>query len=286
MNGANRNAVLIGHSGFLGTALKAAVEARPGTDAELASRDFVRQVLEGNGDQAVSSMLVPGVAQDWICAVGIVNPGADPALIEAINVEFPRRLHALLGALAAPDGVRLVTIGSVLESHGALASSNAYLASKSRMFETLSGAGGALRWHHIRLHTLYGGSKRPHPFMFAGQMFDALIRKERFKMSGGTQLREYHHVQDIAESVWSFLSVDGRDRVIELSSAEPIRLRELASAVFEHFNENDLLEIGSKIHSHGEVFESVYQRCPYLAASRDPIEGVICWFKELNVVRS
>ncbi|MCA1529359.1 MULTISPECIES: NAD-dependent epimerase/dehydratase family protein [Bradyrhizobium] len=286
MNGANRNAVLIGHSGFLGTALRAAIEARPGARVELARRNFVKQVLEGNGDQAVSSMLVPGVAQDWICAVGIVNPGADPAVIEAINVEFPRRLYALLGNLTLPGGVRLVTIGSVLESHGALASSNAYLASKSRMFEALSGAGDALRWHHIRLHTLYGGSKKPHPFMFAGQMFEALVRKERFKMSGGTQLREYHHVQDIAESVSSFLSSDGQDRIIELSSAEPIRLRELASAVFQYFNEIDLLEIGSKVHSHGEVFESIYQRSPYLAASRDPIEGVICWFKELNVVRS
>jgi nucleoside-diphosphate-sugar epimerase len=286
MNGANRNAVLIGHSGFLGTALRAAIEARSGTRVELVSGDFVRQVLEGSGREAVSSLLVPGVTQDWICAVGIVDPSADQAVIEAINVELPRRLYALLGSLAPAGAVRLVTIGSVLESRGALASSNAYLASKSRMFGALSGAGDALRWHHIRLHTLYGGSKRPHPFMFAGQMFEALIRKELFRMSGGTQLREYHHVQDIAESILSFLSGDGQDRMIELSSAEPIRLRDLASAVFRYFNEIDLLEIGSKIHSQGEVFESIYQRSPYLAASRDPIEGVIGWFKELNVVRS
>jgi nucleoside-diphosphate-sugar epimerase len=286
MNGADRNAVLMGHSGFLGTALRAAIEARSGTRVELVSSDFVRQVLEGSGRDAVSSLLVPGVAQDWICAVGIVDPGADPAVIEAINVEFPRRLYALLASLATPGAARLVTIGSVLESHGALASSNAYLASKFRMFDALSGAGDALRWHHIRLHTLYGGSKKPHPFMFTGQMFEALIRKERFRMSGGTQLREYHHARDIAESILSFLSGGGEDRMIELSSAEPIRLRDLASAAFKYFNEFDLLEIGSKVHSQGEVFESVYQRSPYLAASRDPIEGVICWFKQLNVVRS
>jgi nucleoside-diphosphate-sugar epimerase len=286
MNGANRNALLIGYSGFLGTALRAAIEARSGTRVELVSGNFVRQVLEGSGREAVSFLLASGVLQDWICAVGIVNPGADPALIEAINVEFPRRLYALLGSLAPPDAVRLVTIGSVLESHGELALSNAYLASKSRMFEALCGAGEALRWHHIRLHTLYGGTKRPHPFMFAGQMFEALVRKERFRMSGGTQLREYHHVRDIAESILSFLSVSGQDRMIELSSAEPVRLRDLAAAVFKYFNELELLEIGSKIHPQGEVFESVYQRSPYLAASRDPIEGVICWFKELNVVRS
>ena len=122
--------------------------------------------------------------------------------------------------------------------------------------------------------------------MFAGQMFEALVRKERFRMSGGAQLREYHHVHDIAASIWSFLSGDGQDQMIELSSGEPIRLRDLASAVFKYFNETDLLEVGSKIHSQGEVFESIYQRSPYLAANRDPIEGVVCWFKELNVGRS
>ena len=105
-------------------------------------------------------------------------------------------------------------------------------------------------------------------------------------MSGGTQLREYHHVQDIADSILSFLSRDGRDRMIELSSGEPVRLRDLASAVFKYFDEFELLEIGSKVHSQGEVFESIYQRSPYLTASRDSIEGVIYWFKKLNVARS
>ena len=47
-------------------------------------------------------------------------------------------------------------------------------------------------------------SKRPHPFMFAGQMLDALEKEKPFKMSGGAQLREYHHVEDIAASVSRF----------------------------------------------------------------------------------
>lgn len=285
MNGANRNAVLIGHSGFLGTALRAAIEARSGNRVELVSRDFVGHVLEGSGREAVSSLLTPDVVQDWICMVGIVDPRADPALIDAVNVEFPLRLYALLGSLAPAGAVRLVTIGSVLESYSELALSNAYLASKSRMFEVLSGANDVSRWHHIRLHTLYGGSKRPHPFMFAGQMFDALIRKEQFRMSGGTQLREYHHVEDIAESILSFLSGSSQDRMVELSSGEPVRLRDLATTVFKHFNGIDLLEIGSKVHSQGEVFESVYRRSPYLTASRDPVQGVIRWFKELHLER-
>ncbi len=286
MSGANRKAVLIGHSGFLGTALQTAITTRCESDIELIGRDFVSNVLEGNGREAVLSLLAPDVRQDWICAAGVVDPQGDPSLIEAINVEFPCRLHGLLGSLAPANSVRFITIGSVLEDRGGLASSNAYLASKLRMFEALREMNSKLCWHHIRLNTLYGGSNKPHAFMFVGQMFDALSRKKPFKMTGGTQLREYHHVQDIAESILSFLAASRQDPVIELSSGEPIRLRDLASAVFEYFDESDLLKIGTKIHSQGEVFESVYQRSPYLAASRDPIQGVISWFKELQIVRS
>jgi nucleoside-diphosphate-sugar epimerase len=286
MSGANRKTVLIGHSGFLGTALQTAMTIRHESDVELIGRDFVSNVLEGNGREVVLSLLAPDVMQDWICAAGIVDPHRDPRLIEAINVEFPRRLYSLLDDLAPANSVRLVTIGSVLEGLEGLSSSNPYLASKSRMLETLRDISGKLRWHHIQLHTLYGGSNEPHPFMFVGQMFDALAGKKPFKMSGGTQLREYHHVQDIAESILSFLAGVRQDPVIELSSGEPIRLRDLASAVFEYFDESDLLEIGVKAHSQDEVFESTYQRSLYLAASRDPVQGVISWFKELEVVRS
>jgi nucleoside-diphosphate-sugar epimerase len=153
------------------------------------------------------------------------------------------------------------------------------------MFQGLRSAGGALHWCHIRLHTLYGGSKRPHPFMFAGQMFDALARKEPFKMSGGAQLREYHHVEDIATSVLAFLAGSHDQKIIELSSGQPIRLRDLASAVFRYFDAASLLEIGARIHSNGEVFDNTYERSPYLAASREPIDGLIAWFKKLRSMR-
>jgi nucleoside-diphosphate-sugar epimerase len=286
MNGANRNAVLIGHSGFLGTALRTAITTQSKSNVALVGGEFVRKVLEGNGREAVLPLLAPDVMQSWICAVGVVNPQKDPGLIESINVEFPRRLHSLLGSLAPADAVRLITFGSVLEHYGELAWSNPYLASKSRMFEALQGAGGKLRWHHIRMHTLYGGSKKPHAFLFAGQMFNALVRMERFRMSGGMQLREYHHAQDIAESILSFLGDLHQDPVIDLSSGEPIRLRDLASAVFKYFDGSNLLEIGARIDPKGEVFESMYQRSPYLIASRDPVDGMICWFKELFASRS
>jgi nucleoside-diphosphate-sugar epimerase len=103
-------------------------------------------------------------------------------------------------------------------------------------------------------------------------------------MSGGAQLREYHHVEDIAASILAFLAKSHDREVIELNSGEPIRLRDLASAVFEHFGAAGLLEIGVRPHSSGEVFDNAYERSPYLTASRDPMNGLIAWFEELRYV--
>lgn len=287
MNGANRNAVLVGHSGLLGAALAAAIEAKGCSYTQPVAafhRDFVKYVLEGHGGDLIVPVPSEGDPQDWICAVGVVDPKADLGLIEAVNVEFPLRLYRLLSELAQDGSARFVTFGSVLESHHELTATNPYLASKSRLFRALRSARGIVPWHHIRLHTLYGGSKRPHPCMFAGQMFDALARKETFKMSGGAQLREYHHVEDIAASILGFLAGSHDREMIELNSGEPIRLRDLASAVFEHFGAAGLLEIGVRAHSSGEVFDNGYERSPYLTGSRDPINGLIAWFQELRHV--
>lgn len=288
MSSADRYAVLIGYSGFLGMALKTAIKAGGGGYTQLIAkphRDFVKRVLEGNGRELIAPMLACGRPQDWICTVGVVDPKADPALIEAINVEFPQRLYRLLGSVVPAGAVRFATVGSVLECHVELATSNPYLASKSRMFDALRATGSAVPWNHIRLHTLYGGSKRPHPFMFAGQMFDALARKQPFKMSDGMQLREYHHVEDVAASILAFLAGPHEDRVIELNSGNPVRLRDLASEVFKRFDASGLLEIGARIHSEAEVFKNSYQRSSHLIASRDPTEGLIAWFEELRVAR-
>jgi nucleoside-diphosphate-sugar epimerase len=286
MSGANRKTVLIGHSGFLGGALASAIGVRGGSCAQAiggSPRDFVKRVIAGKGDELVASLLAQGGLQDWICAVGIVDPKADRDVIEGVNVAFPCRLHELLAREAAAGTVRFVTIGSVLENQAELSATNPYLASKFRMFDALRRAGGRLRWNHFRLHTLYGGNKRPNPIMFAGQMFDALARGEPFKMSGGTQLREYHHVDDIAESILSFLAERDEDMAVELSAGEPLRLRDLATAVFAHFDASKLLEIGARGQPSGEVFDNLYRRSPYLAAYRDPVRGMISWFEEMRL---
>ena len=178
-----------------------------------------------------------------------------------------------------------MTFGSVLEDRPGLAAATPYLASKRRLLERHSDPARprGVPWLHVQLHTLYGGHKPPHPGMFAGGMFASLRDRKPFHMSAGEQLREYHHVADVAASVIDRLSEEVGDGPVVLSSGEPIRLRDLAKGVFSHFGAGDLLKVGARRHDVGEVFENVYRRSPQLVAYRDPIAGVIAWFEALGL---
>jgi nucleoside-diphosphate-sugar epimerase len=283
-----RQAVLIGATGFLGRAIEACIrkDATCFSSLVIADHRHLMPALLHDSSRSDVPHLDSELAQDWIVATGIVDPRRDPADLLRANVEFPVRLFERLGTGNRPGRRRLVTFGSVLENRSDLATGNPYLESKAQLLQAwkeLNG-GSPVPWLHLQLHTVYGGSKPPHSFMFMGQMFSALLSQSVFAMSTGEQLREYHHVDDIAESTVALLCRDPvRSRVLNLSSGRPVRLRDLASGVFAHFAAQDLLLVGAKPLAQAEIFESPYCRSPELVAGREPCQGVIRWFESLGI---
>ena len=174
----------------------------------------------------------------------------------AVNCDGPWRLYQNLSREAQQKslvGVRFVTFGSVLERNATLAKANPYLASRRRLWlkwRQSKTALSAVEWHHFQLHTLYGG-ERLHPFLFLGQMEHALRRGLPFHMSGGMQIREYHHVDDIVLSVGGYLrgAPPGSD-CVHLSSGKPISLRSLSESVFAAFGASHLLKVGAVSYTH------------------------------------
>ena len=88
---------------------------------------------------------------------------------------------------------------------------------------------------HCRLHTLYGGEPKDH--MFLGQIVNAIRSNSVFSMSSGEQLREYHHVDDIAESLATIVNSDWSlwSPILEINSGQPLKLLDLAMAIFNAF---------------------------------------------------
>jgi nucleoside-diphosphate-sugar epimerase len=292
MDAASRQVVLIGNTGFLGRAIELQVGSSQDQHVSLAVPDhraLVAGLLNRHcGADTVSSYLNPALRQDFIFSVGIANPHRNEAELDRINVEVPLRLLEHLCGASYRDRLRLITFGTVLAVHPQLAELNPYYRSKSRLLQAWKERSRScpIGWVHVHLHTLYGGPKPPHPFMFTGQMLSALRSGSVFEMSSGMQLREYHHVDDIAKSLLSFLALERNEpHLLELSSGDPLRLRDLAKTVFDHFGARNLLSIGARTDGDAEVFENRYRRSMRLIAYRDPCAGVIAWFEKLGVGR-
>ena len=283
-----RQAVFAGATGFLGFGLQDYLRrARHGYEkSRVLDHRRVAETLAHSSSPVDSDLPVErGTAQDWFVTTGIIDPLSSPAEMYRVNVDLPLRIFERLERTSERGTTRLITFGSILENRPDIAASNPYIGSKAELLREWKAVGkdSKVAWIHFQLHTLYGGVRPPHPFLFAGQMYSALKSRTPFGMSAGTQLREYHHTDDIARSAFAFLADNFRSQLVDFSSGRPVRLRDLASGVFAHFGATHLLQIGVEPSAIADIFENVNQPSPALIAYRNSCEGITAWFEHLGI---
>jgi len=214
---------------------------------------------------------------DFIFAGGITDPLVAVEKINYSNIEFPKRV---IEATFDHSNFRYLTLGSFQENDELFYKNNNYLKSKLELGQWITKksqeSNGKNRFLHLRLHTLYGGKPKDH--MFLGQLANAIKNETVFQMSSGIQLREYHHVEDIAVTIRSILEHEWSfGPIVEINSGKPVRLAELAKAIFKAFRKEELLEIGAIPTPTGENLEKVFQRSEdwMISISRPSLSGVI-----------
>jgi nucleoside-diphosphate-sugar epimerase len=115
--------------------------------------------------------------------------------------------------------------------------------------------------------------------MFLGQIFDALKKQQPFKMSGGTQLREYQRVEDIAQVILRRMGEEwsGASPVIRVGTGQPFPLLDLARPVFEKLGRAEDLQVGALASSAGEIHADPILPSPEgkYSPSEDPRDGVV-----------
>jgi len=166
---------------------------------------------------------ITGGETDILFAGGDTNPSHSAGALHRSNTHFPQ---AIISATATLSGFRYVTFGTIMEAFAGMAECNPYIASKVALGQWITNqtpnaharredAMPDLRGRsaHLQIHTLYGGGT-PVPHMFLGQLVAALRKQQPFSMSAGRQLREYHHVDDIAGAVARLLSRSSWDTVL------------------------------------------------------------------------
>jgi nucleoside-diphosphate-sugar epimerase len=220
---------------------------------------------------------------DILFANGQTDPSLPLSTLIESNFLFPQRVISVSRRL---PNFRFITFGTAMECFDSMAVENNYVSSKRQLCEWMGGlecAEFSDRILHIRLHTLYGGTEPKH-YMFLGQLVAALRAKSIFSMSSGYQLREYHHVDDIAISIIRLLEhAWSDDPILTISSGHPVRLLDLAKAIFSSLGDETALRIGALPMAESENTAQHFEPSPkwLLQTTRPPIEGVCSWVGEL-----
>lgn len=173
-------------------------------------------------------------------AAGLIDPSFPDAKHHQVNYLLAR--NVIEGATKL--GFRVVTFGTAMEEVVSEKTANPYLASKIRLghfVDNFSAKSDLVL--HIRIHTLFGGDL-PDSFMFLGQIFHSLMSHSEFKMSPGTQFREYHHIDDEVVAIKK-LQESCASGCITLTHGAPVTLKDMAAYIFEAFKRPELLRIGA-----------------------------------------
>ena len=278
-----RSVVIFGSSGRIGRAAARALR-KSGCRVKTASWLDKSSGAARPRDEMLAELAVVEDDADIVFASGLIDPSASGADLMLANVERPA---GVIGTTLDRTQWRYLTIGSVLETFSSLTARNRYLASKAALWARIERLAADPRLHgriaHLRGHTVYGGGE-PAPHSFLGQMYESLRTRRPFRMSEGRQLREYTHVDDFAGSMAALLSRAWTGGVtIDLSTGEPVRLSELARAVFRAFDSDQLLQLGALPTPAGENLSAKFPRSPawLLGRPRPAIEGIVQWFSEL-----
>ena len=247
---------LVGGRGRVGQAIAA---SRPNSELMLLARDVYQDWWRPGSAKDIAKFFEGAPAGSVVVvAAGLLDPALPQQLMHRVNVDLP--LHVLEGATDV--GLRVVTLGTVMErltSHP-----NVYVAGKSELgLQVARQADAGEPVLHLQIHTLYGGGP-PAPFMFLGQMCDALRRGVPFEMSPGRQLREYHHVDDDVSALHALIAA-GTVGIAPVSHGEPSTLADLASSVFKAVGRRDLLRIGARPEPPDDNYAAVLSKPPVLA---------------------
>lgn len=209
-------------------------------------------------------------------AAGLIDPNRSSDEHHRVNYKLAR--NVIEGA--TKQGFKVVTFGTVMEKVVRDKSSNPYFASKIRLGDFVDEfTAKSDLVLHVRIHTLFGGPP-PDGFMFLGQIYHSLVSNSEFKMSPGTQLREYHHLDDEVAAILKLLEC-GVAGAIALSHGSQFMLKDIARYIFDAFRCSELLRVGALPGPRDDNYNEFFERPHALNGMvfRDTLPALVDYFR-------
>lgn len=191
----------------------------------------------------------------WIWTIGITNPRVGRATLDFVNVELP---IAFAKAIKDPNSM-LVFPGALMENFESLCIQSPYLTSKLHFSQAIESVD--TNWVNLRFSVWYGQNKIGN-HLFLGQVIQCIREDSQFMMSGGRQLREYHHIDDDVAVVFTDFSGKLHSN-LNVTHGESFTLKFIAESIFKSVNKVHLLSVGKHPSNPQENYDLYFDRSPH-----------------------
>lgn len=206
-------------------------------------------------------LLMPGVAERLVAAAApshvlhlawCATPGE--FWTSPLNLPWVQSSIALLRAFAEHGGERFVGAGSCAEYEitdtdcdertTPLRPSTLYGAAKHGFHSVLAGFGpGRLSTAWGRVFHLYGPGE--HPDRLVPSVIRALLAGQEAHCTAGTQIRDFLHVQDVADAFVALLAGNA-EGAVNIASGEPVPVRAVVSRIGRALSAEPLIRLGAR----------------------------------------
>ena len=113
---------------------------------------------------------------------------------------------------------------------------NHYCNSKRMLSRYVSGNLHKINWFHFILPTIYGPTENP--MRLIPYLINAILNNEPIKVTSGTQLRQYIHIEDVIDLITKILHENIQGAIYNVAPNNSISIKELIDTIFETMRYN------------------------------------------------
>jgi nucleoside-diphosphate-sugar epimerase len=259
ISGEPKRVLVSGATGFIGSHCLApllqrgyevhAVSTKAGVKTDLSIVWHQADLLGGSSNELLMEEIKP---THLLHLAWYVVPGK--LISSDLNFDWVRSSMELLRAFHLQGGRRVVMPGSSYEydwNYGYCHETrtptvpNTIYGACKHSLDVMAQAfcqGHGLSWAWPRVFFLYGPNE--HPDRLVPSVIRSVLQGQEARCSHGKQIRDYLHVQDVAEAIVSVLD-SGVEGAINIGSGTAVTLREMIVMIGSMLGRKDLLKLGA-----------------------------------------
>lgn len=151
---------------------------------------------------------------------------------------------------------------------------NHYCNSKRMLSRYVSGNLHKINWFHFVLPTIYGPTENP--MRLIPYLINAILNKEPIKVTSGTQLRQYIHIEDVIDLISKIFDDKSNGGIYNVAPDNTLSIKELIETIFETMNYNA---------ENVSIISRVDENMKFLSLDTSKTKETFSWEPKINLIQ-